>query len=171
MRKVLFLCTGNYYRSRFAEIVFNARATARGLNWQAESRALGIGLRTLSNVGPISPHALKALESRGLQCSSVSRHPIQVCEADLAGSDLIVALKEAEHRPLMEVSYPAWAGRVRYWHIHDLDAATPVEALAATEQAVDELIAQLAAKTDPVDRGGDGEGVTEGEGVCKDTQP
>jgi len=28
---VLFLCTGNYYRSRFAEVFFNAVATKEGL--------------------------------------------------------------------------------------------------------------------------------------------
>jgi len=35
---VLFLCTGNYYRSRFAEILFNAVAAKEGLGWRADSR-------------------------------------------------------------------------------------------------------------------------------------
>ena len=37
---VLFLCTCNYYRSRFAEIVFNHKARKAGLDWQATSRGL-----------------------------------------------------------------------------------------------------------------------------------
>jgi hypothetical protein len=38
---MLFLCTGNYYRSRFAELLFNHLAKQRGLDWQATSRGLG----------------------------------------------------------------------------------------------------------------------------------
>ena len=36
-KTVLFLCTGNYYRSRFAEILFNSVASKLGLPWQASS--------------------------------------------------------------------------------------------------------------------------------------
>ena len=35
---VLFLCTGNYYRSRFAESLFNSVAGKMGLPWRASSR-------------------------------------------------------------------------------------------------------------------------------------
>ena len=31
MYKLLFLCTGNYYRSRFAELLFNAMAAPKEL--------------------------------------------------------------------------------------------------------------------------------------------
>ena len=36
-KTVLFLCTGNYYRSRFAEILFNSVAGRMGLPWKASS--------------------------------------------------------------------------------------------------------------------------------------
>ena len=42
--RVLFVCTGNYYRSRFAEAVFNHLAAARGLPWRAVSRGLAVHL-------------------------------------------------------------------------------------------------------------------------------
>ena len=38
--RVLFLCTGNYYRSRFAEALFNSLAKRAELNWTADSRGL-----------------------------------------------------------------------------------------------------------------------------------
>ena len=40
MKTLLFLCTGNYYRSRYAEELFNHRAAPAGLNWRAQSRGL-----------------------------------------------------------------------------------------------------------------------------------
>ena len=51
---VLFLCTGNYYRSRFAEVLFNHVAGERGLGWRAESRGLDLA-GGVNNMGPQSP--------------------------------------------------------------------------------------------------------------------
>src|SRR5438067_2061883 len=70
----LFLCTGNYYRSRFAEILFNHRASHLRLDWRAESRGLKIGW--LGNIGAISPDAIATLEARGIRCATVERMPI-----------------------------------------------------------------------------------------------
>jgi protein-tyrosine-phosphatase len=39
---ILFLCTGNYYRSRFAEVLFNSVAGKMGLSWHASSRGLAL---------------------------------------------------------------------------------------------------------------------------------
>jgi protein-tyrosine phosphatase len=39
-RKILFLCTGNFYRSRFAEELFNHLARQKRLDWVADSRGL-----------------------------------------------------------------------------------------------------------------------------------
>ena len=43
MNTVLFLCSGNYYRSRFAEHQFNAIADRDQLPWRADSRGLVVG--------------------------------------------------------------------------------------------------------------------------------
>ena len=69
MRTVLFLCTGNYYRSRFAEIVFNSLAREAGLAWRAESRGLAVE-RGAGNVGPLSAHAAKSVMSVTFASSS-----------------------------------------------------------------------------------------------------
>jgi protein-tyrosine phosphatase len=63
--RILFLCTGNYYRSRFAEELFNHYAQRRGVNWQASSRALALE-RGWTNVGPISRYAIEALRHRNI---------------------------------------------------------------------------------------------------------
>ncbi|HEX8915752.1 MAG TPA: low molecular weight phosphatase family protein [Humisphaera sp.] len=141
--RVLFLCTGNYYRSRFAESYFNHLAAGRGLGWEADSRALAIE-RGACNVGPISPFARAALADRGVGLPDPCRFPAGCLEADLAAADLVVALKEAEHRPYMLQKFPRWVDRITYWHVHDLDAATPDEAMAAIELLVTELVERLA---------------------------
>src|SRR5687767_589715 len=91
-RQLLFLCTGNYYRSRFAEALFNALAAEAGLLWRADSRGLAL---SPANVGPISSLALTGLMARGLEPEAPARHPLLATEADLAAADLIVAVSEA----------------------------------------------------------------------------
>ncbi len=142
MKTVLFLCTGNYYRSRFAELVFNRLAEADGLAWRAESRGMWLGYP--GNVGPISPHAIRGLEARGLHLPEPTRFPMLVTTADLERADLVVAVKESEHRPMIAATFADWVDRIEYWHIDDLDCAGPDEALLALEQEVRRLAVRLA---------------------------
>jgi protein-tyrosine-phosphatase len=139
---LLFLCTGNYYRSRFAEELFNHLAKQHALDWSATSRALAIELGVF-NFGPMSRHTQIALTERGIELPPPIREPAQVTEAELAVAGRVIALKEAEHRPYLTQRYPAWPDRVEYWHIHDLDKATPTEALTGIEERVRTLITEL----------------------------
>jgi protein-tyrosine phosphatase len=142
---VLFLCSGNYYRSRFAEILFNELATACGLAWRATSRGLSNEVGPWK-VGPISPFALAGLEARGIDTDEQHREPIHCGADDLESATMIIALKELEHRPLMEKRFPGWVDRVEYWHIHDIDVAPPEVGLAELEQHVGHLVARLKAQ-------------------------
>ncbi len=139
---VLFLCTGNYYRSRFAEHYFNALASERKLAWRAESRGLH---PSIENIGSISSHALARLRLRGIEPQQPVRPPRDLEEEDLASAALVVAVNEVEHRPLMQVRFPHWRDRVRYWRVHDLDVTDANSGLAAIELAVQELLAELSA--------------------------
>jgi protein-tyrosine phosphatase len=143
-RTVLFLCTGNYYRSRFAEIVFNHAAERLGLNWRAESRGLALE-RGVNNVGPLSQHALKRLAQVGLPVEGYLRMPLPATEADLGRADLIIALKGDEHRPLLESRHAGWEERVEYWEMHDDYDASPDDVLPDIERAVEVLLDRLAA--------------------------
>lgn len=139
---LLFLCTGNYYRSRFAEHLFNARVQPLNLPWIAESRGLAIELG-INNVGPIAPVAIKGLAQRGIAVSSPLRGPAQVLDHDLAGADRIIALHEREHKPLLAQRFPAWVDLVQYWHVPDLGDLDARSALKAIEREVSDLIQQL----------------------------
>ena len=148
MKTVLFLCTGNFYRSRFAEILFNARAGRAKLNWRADSR--GLKTEGWGNLGPLSEHSEKRLAEIGVSCETARRMPKECSTSDLEAASLVIALKEAEHRGMLAKRFAGWEDRVTYWHVHDLDAAEPPEALAAIESLVDELISKLAKRNGSV---------------------
>jgi protein-tyrosine phosphatase len=137
-KTVLFLCTGNYYRSRFAEVLFNSVAGKMGLPWQASSRGLALE-RGVNNVGPMAGEAVKALEALGVRAAeAVTRLPAQVTTDDLERAAWIVALKQAEHLPLLQERFPAWAEKVEFWHVDDAP-----EVLGQIEQEVMGLVARF----------------------------
>lgn len=129
--RLLFLCSCNYYRSRFAEALFNALADEAGLSWRAFSRGVTVGRG--GNIAPISKDAVEGLAARGLPVQESIRFPMQVGEYDLANADLVVTLKEEEHRPVLQTRYAHWSDRVEYWHVDDLDAAAAQDALTELE--------------------------------------
>ncbi len=141
MRQVLFLCTGTYYRSRFAEAYFNYHAHANEWPWRAFSRGLAIHLVD----GDLSPQTHQRLLERGIPLHHTAPSRQDLTRADLAAAAHIIALKEAEHRPLMLARFPDFADRVEYWHVDDLDFATPQKTLPAIETLVDQLAARLLA--------------------------
>src|SRR5216110_3015651 len=108
-KTVLFLCTGNYYRSRFAEVLFNSVADKMGLPWRASSRGLALE-RGVGNVGPMAASAIKALAALGVRSrDDYARAPTQVIANDLGAADKVVALKQTEHLPLLQERFPTWA--------------------------------------------------------------
>src|SRR5690242_7669457 len=137
-KAVLFLCTGNYYRSRYAEVLFNSVAGKMGLPWRASSRGLALE-RGVNNVGPMEVSAVKALEARGLRAAAdFGRFPIQATEEDFEAAHWIVALKEAEHLPLLKERFASWAEKVEFWHVDD-----GPEVLGLIEREVMDLAARL----------------------------
>ncbi|MBC8877100.1 MAG: low molecular weight phosphatase family protein [Planctomycetes bacterium] len=142
MKQVLFLCSANYYRSRFAEHLFNWLAPQRNLPWRADSR--GLKVDRWGDLGAISPYTVETLELRGLSINGNHRRPQQLVLEDLTKSKLVIALKEAEHRAMMADLFPDWEDAVEYWHVHDLDCAEPEEALPILENHVQDLVDRLA---------------------------
>jgi protein-tyrosine phosphatase len=143
MNTVLFLCTGNYYRSRFAEIFFNWQAVQRGASWKAESRGLALDR---FNPGAMSSHTLARLKELGIACDTYLRHPRDVCSDDFSSAHHIVAVKRTEHRPMIESRFPGWVERVEFWEVHDLDYADPSTAIPHLEREVLGLLDRLASK-------------------------
>lgn len=142
MKTVLFLCTGNYYRSRFAEELFNHRAETERLGWTASSCALAIE-RGAGNVGAISPLALAELDARGVGVRGSTRLPAPCGSTDLDAAHMIVALSDSEHRGLMRARFPRWEGRTAFWQVEDVGLAPPDVALGLIAEEIEDLIAAL----------------------------
>ena len=137
-KNILFLCTGNYYRSRFAEVLFVAVAKKMGLPWSASSRGLALE-RGVNNVGPMATAAIKALETMGIcDAERCGRLPVQATMDELEQADVIVALKHDEHLPLLQERFPTIAAKVEFWHVDDAP-----EALALIESKIMDLMARL----------------------------
>jgi protein-tyrosine phosphatase len=136
---LLFVCTGNYYRSRYAEALFNARAPA-GLGWIADSR----GFKLWSgNVGPMAQPSIQRLASIGITVPEPIRMPLMLREADLAAATRVIALDAEEHPPYVDDLFPGWRAKFEYWDVADLDRVSADDALGRIDDMMPGLFASL----------------------------
>ena len=138
MNQVLFICTGNYYRSRYAELLFNYTARQYQIEWTSFSR----GFQESTREAPISPHSLERLYLKNIFPNQV-RYPIKLSASDLGQAHRIILMDELEHRPMLESQYSEWSDYVEYWNIQDVEVETPKCALDRLERKVDLLIGTL----------------------------
>jgi protein-tyrosine-phosphatase len=92
--------------------------------------------RGVNNVGPMAASAVATLEILGVYAvDAVTRFPTQVATDDLEAADWIIALKQAEHLPLLQERFPAWVEKVEFWHVDDAP-----EVLGLIEREVMDLV-------------------------------
>lgn len=141
MTKILFLCTGNYYRSRFSEYLFNHLAEGNG--YIADSRGLDVNPES-RNVGAIAQEAVQELKELGVNLDTESlREPMQVQEQDLAQADRIIAVDEVAHRPMVTAKFPQWIEKVEYWRVKDLDENPDEPPLKQLTSNIETLVLEL----------------------------
>ncbi|WP_317933292.1 hypothetical protein [Halioxenophilus sp. WMMB6] len=145
MRRVLFLCTANYYRSRFAEQYFNHYARQQGLLWQADSKALSRDVAGEGNLGPISSHSLAYLGQLGLPADA-GRFPVRVEREHFTQFERVIAASRDEHYPMMVRWFPELAEQIDYFTVEDLHIYGPEQALPQLVQSLDALLAGLKAE-------------------------
>ena len=111
------------------------------MDWEVDSRGLGL---SSNNVGPLSQHTVLECERLGI-CHLPLRLPLPLTLGDLQRADLVIAVKEAEHRSMLAEQFPDWSDRVTFWHVHDLDCAPSDIALRELRELVDGQIESLQA--------------------------
>ena len=140
-QKVLFICTGNYYRSRFAEALFNFLAQKHKINWVATSRGLATYL--VGDDGFLSSVVVKALHERDIPASYTSASCRQISETDFREADLLIAIDKYEHRPLLDRYYHDWVDKVTYWDVSDVEELSAMDAIPRIEHKVQDLITKI----------------------------
>lgn len=144
MPRVLFICTANYYRSRFAEAVFNHLADKRGSPWTAFSR----GIMPEEAPPGLSPHAANGLRLAGVDPKFVAPEKSPLCEIDFEAADRVIALKKDEHEPLLRERFGNYVGRVEFWDIADVPLAAPPQAMLQIKENVQELLEGLSSEAE-----------------------
>jgi protein-tyrosine phosphatase len=135
-RRVLFICTGNYYRSRFAEAVFNYHAEQRQIPWTAFSRGLAIHLAE----GYLSTYTTEALNTRQIHLRHTGPARASLSEEDLLESSYRIAMDRSEHLQMMLDQFPRWADQIDYWDVSDIPFRSSSDALPEIELKVKQLL-------------------------------
>lgn len=144
MKRILFLCTGNYYRSRFAEEYFNHHAYLLGLSWLAESKGIQRNFSGNGNVGPISKFTLEKLESLTVKVKGEARFPEHVQTNDFSEYDRVIAVSIDEHQPMLNEHWPiSVTESVEFFDVEDLHIEGADTALARLIKRLDHLISTL----------------------------
>lgn len=138
-KPILFLCTANYYRSRFSEMYFNHLAEAEGLAVRADSAALEMAKWRSYNPGELSVHTIKALGELGILIEQPYREPRQFDPKAAAGMRLI-ALSEKEHRPMATRLFPESLEQMEFWRVEDVEFESPEKAIALMKASVERCI-------------------------------
>jgi protein-tyrosine phosphatase len=137
-KTVLFICTGNYYRSRYAQAVFNEKATP---GWTAISRGFETSKPHSKSVSPL---VAADLTTRHIDLARVAGSPQQLTRKDLDAADVVVLMDGAEHEPMLRKLFPDFPlTKVRQWSVKDVPKAEPPDAFAAIWKDVESLIGDL----------------------------
>ncbi|MGA2081590.1 MAG: hypothetical protein ABSH53_13410 [Holophaga sp.] len=161
-RRLLFICTGNFFRSAFAEHYFNHLAAEnrklgaqdprrKPAAWSAEFRGLDLAqLSPSQRAARMSHFALERLRGLGIPVPMApgagfpAHSPTPLALADLEQFDRIIAMHAPSHRPMLRAFLERHPGlprapgalldRVEFWHIDDVTAA-PGAVLTPEQQA------------------------------------
>ena len=137
---ILFICTGNYYRSRFAEILFNHLAAQSNSPMTSFSRGLKLWN---GNEGPLSRHTKAYMEQKQIDLDPFLRMPVSLSLQDMKTASRIIAMDKTEHKVLMLDQFPDWADKIEYWQFEDDYIKAPEEVLPALDKQVVKLVEEI----------------------------
>ena len=117
MKKILFVCTANIYRSRFAEEVFNSLAINRGASLIAFSAGLKVGEYTTRK---IYYPALDNLEKFNILPKRADELSVHINNIDLDQYDRLICIDKNEHKPMVQSDPNLSTFKFEYWDITDM---------------------------------------------------
>ena len=123
MKKYLFICTKNFYRSRFAESYFNYLSNRYEVDAMSKSAGLKIHLadEKASKEGEISLIAKNKLDSMGISSEFYSKKREKLTEKMLENSDYIIVMDEDEHFSMFLEHFPKYIKKVIFYRAKDIE--------------------------------------------------
>jgi len=91
---------------------------------------------------------MAALKKLGIPFDKHLRFPLVADDDAFRAAHHVVAVKEAEHRSIIERKFPTWLDQVEFWHVHDLDCCGPKEAIPHLDREVAGLVERLLRRAD-----------------------
>lgn len=144
MHPILFLCTGNYYRSRLAEEIFNFYTARDNIAARAVSRGLGNQWPNPNNTGPISKNVQQFMLSLGIKRRSPDRMPLPCLEEDLSQAAQIICLSKHEHKAMFEAKFSHYPiENITFWEIGDVGVQGVQEAMLQIYEQTKNLLSSL----------------------------
>jgi protein-tyrosine phosphatase len=116
---ILFLCLGNYFRSRYAEKLFNYLAAGSGVAASADSCGVRISPR---NKGPLSIYTRAVLaDDHKIEVQETERLPRKVEAEDMARASFVILTDAEQQLPYIEQLFgDQFNSKLVYWHIPDV---------------------------------------------------
>ena len=138
--KVLFVCTANIHRSRFAEEVFNHLAKKGDSVHQAFSAGLRVGDYSFRT---IYYPALDNLKKFNITPHRPSAHSMHIDDVDLSEYGRIICMDEGEHKPMVLANPNLKNDLFEYWNIIDEPKVKSELSLPKCFQRVESLLSDL----------------------------
>ena len=164
VRQVCFVCTGNLYRSKYAEGLFNKMCIdGNNNNLRAFSRGLAVQPTSQYTHGELFTTPIRlALESYkrisegGIPFCLIGPTNVMLSEYDCESSDIIVLMNKDEHMPKFTDRFPSHVDKLQCYEFgdkgyppengYDGPEMEPEEALDAIEVLVSQLYKDLQKK-------------------------
>lgn len=144
-KNITFVCTGNYYRSRYAEAYFNYISDLLNLNFKAYSYGLATHLadELAEEHGEISPDSKGRLAEMGIPEKYFLRDRQPLTNDAIEDSDVIIAMDKEEHIPMIKESFPKYINQFNFFEIKDIFDWEPKQTLDETQKSVEMILNQI----------------------------
>ena len=116
MYNILFVCTANIFRSRFAEEVFNFLAAEERIPAKAFSAGLKVGEY---HVRKIHRPALEQLDKLNIKPKRPNELSVHIDEVQLTKYNQLICMDKAEHKPMVLSNLKLKEFNFEYWDIID----------------------------------------------------
>ena len=140
MKKVLFVCTANIHRSRFAEEVFNFFCTKHNKDYHAFSAGLRVGDYSYRKIYFPALENLKVFNIIPKRPNDLSKH---IKDVNLENYDKIICMDEDEHKPMVNSDPKLSNYNFEYWNITDMPKVDSDVSLPLCYKKVENLLNEM----------------------------